>query len=153
MNKQNNKGVCAVSKCLLGEPCRFDGTDKKASQEPWSDSGMTVVGVCPEMAAGLGIPREPCEIVGGDGEDVLLGRARVIDINGNDKTQYYIRGAQCCAEMCRELGVTRAYLKSKSPECGVGRVYDGSFSRILISGDGIFAALLKRMGVELHEAN
>ena len=153
MMEQYKKRVCAVSMCLLGEPCRFDGSAKKASCAAWLDQDLEVVGVCPEIAAGLGIPRDPCEIVDGDGADVLNGKARVIDINGNDKTQDYIRGAEICAELCRKQGVTQAYLKSKSPECGVGRIYDGCFNRTLVPGDGIFATLLKRMGVEVHETD
>lgn len=148
---KEQKTVCAVSKCLLGEACRYDGSHRLHPNPPWA--GMKVIGVCPELAAGLSVPRTPCEIIGGDGACVLDGKARVRDKNGNDKTRDYLRGAEVCAELCKESGVTLAYLKSKSPECGCGRIYDGSHSGKLIPGDGIFAALLKRMGVMVYETD
>lgn len=150
MEKERDKRtVCVVSKCLLGEPCRFDGKSKKVALPPWD--GMEVIALCPELEAGLTVPRPPCEICGGDGTDVLYGRAKILDKFGADKTDAYISGARICAEICKRNGVTRAYLKSKSPECGSGRIYDGTHSRRLILGDGVFAALLKQMGVEVIE--
>ena len=146
---KKSQAPCAVSKCLLGIPCRYDGAVKKVTVPPWGSA--EVIAVCPETAAGLSVPRTPCEIVGGDGADVLLGTARVLDINGADKTDDYIRGAEICADMCKVNGVTQAYLKSKSLECGAGRIYDGSHTGKLIQGDGIFAAMLKEMCITVTE--
>lgn len=103
--------------------------------------------VCPEVDGGLGTPRPPAEIRGGDGRDVLEGRARVVTQAGEDVTEEYLRGARRALERARAAGATTAILKARSPSCGRGGIYDGSFSRSLTAGDGVTAALLQRNGI------
>jgi uncharacterized protein YbbK (DUF523 family) len=106
--------------------------------------------VCPELAGGLGIPRERCEIRRGDGSDVLKGRSGVLSESGRPLTREYIKGSLELAALAKRLGIRRAVLKSDSPACGAGRIYDGTFSRRFRSGDGVFAAALRREGLRLY---
>jgi uncharacterized protein YbbK (DUF523 family) len=138
-----------VSACLAGRQCRYNG-----SGDPDGFVGSLVAAdravlVCPEVDGGLCTPRSPAEIVGGDGHDVLDGRARVVTKEGREVTEAYVRGALEALETARRAGATRAVLKARSPSCGVGRVYDGTFSRSLTVGDGVAAALLRRNGIEV----
>jgi uncharacterized protein YbbK (DUF523 family) len=105
--------------------------------------------VCPEVDGGLGTPRPPAEIVGGDGADVLAGRARVVTSGGADVTGAYVAGARRALAVAQESGARAAILKSRSPSCGKGGIYDGSFSRSLRAGDGVTAALLRANGIEV----
>jgi uncharacterized protein YbbK (DUF523 family) len=110
-----------------------------------------IVLVCPEVLGGLDTPRCPCEIVGGDGGDVLCGTARVLSRDGGDMTQPYVDGAKKTLEIARQCGARRAYLKSRSPSCGYGCIYDGTFSGKLKAGAGVAAQLLKQNGIEVIE--
>ncbi len=105
--------------------------------------------MCPEEEGGLATPRPAAEISGGDGSDVLDGRARVLTGAGEDVTNVYLEGARIAVERAREEGCTAAILKARSPACGCGHVYDGTFSRSLTSGDGVTAAALKRTGIDI----
>ena len=96
------------------------------------------------------MPRLPAEIQGGDGADVLDGRARVVTVSGEDVTVQYLVGARAALEAARRFGLCRAVLKARSPSCGVGQVYDGTFTHRLRPGDGVTAALLKREGITVH---
>jgi uncharacterized protein YbbK (DUF523 family) len=140
--------MVALSSCLAGVKCRYNGLDA------YSDAVMDAVGddyilICPEILAGLKVPRVPCEIVGGSGEDVLRGKAKIVDKNGQDITDEIVLGSEKALEICVKNRVTKAYLKAKSPTCGCGKVYDGSFLGVLREGDGVFAAMLKENGVEV----
>ena len=142
-------GPVLVSACLAGRACRFDG-----SADPDDEVGRLVaegraVLVCPEVDGGLGTPRPPAEIAGGDGADVLAGRARVVTRDGTDVTDAYVAGARRALEAARETGATAAILKARSPSCGIGGIYDGSFSRSLRDGDGVTAALLRAGGLDV----
>lgn len=105
--------------------------------------------VCPEEDGGLATPRPAAEIRGGDGSDVLDGRARVVTEGGVDVTEAYLEGARIALERAREAGARTAILKSRSPSCGRGCIYDGSFSRTLKEGEGVTAALLEREGIQV----
>ncbi len=138
-----------ISACLLGVNCRYDGgnsRDKDAIKRHQHDE---LVPVCPEEAGGLPTPRPAVEIVGGDGNDVLDGKARVLTAEGVDKTEEFLKGAQIALEVAQSTGATSVLLKSKSPSCGCGEIYDGTFSKTLVSGDGVTTALLKRHGIEV----
>jgi len=128
-----------VSACLAGQPCRYDG---KATPHPvvlrLLEQGCAVP-VCPEVLGGLNTPRECVELRAG----------RALCRSGRDVTDEFLRGAQASLERAHAAGCRRAVLKSRSPSCGTGRVYDGSFCGTLVPGDGIFAALLKRHGFSL----
>lgn len=135
-----------ISACLLGVNCRYDGGNCRVSiPNDWA-----LVPFCPEMAGGLGAPRYPAEITGGDGNDVLAGRARVINSLGKDVTEEYIAGAQAALAICRKEGVTRAILKSRSPSCGLSQIYDGSHQKVLRPGPGVCAALLGQHGIKVE---
>ena len=136
----------AVSRCLLGERCRYNGEAKEAVFH-LGDIGKTAFPICPECMAGLEIPREPCEIVGGDGYDVLDGKARVMSRDGKDRTVDFIKGAYEALLEIQRRGSRNVILKSNSPSCGCGKIYDGTFSGTLKDGDGVTTALLKRHGI------
>ena len=128
--------LTAVSACLAGECCRYDG---KANLDPRAavlrKQGALII--CPECLGGLSTPREPAEIIGGDGADVLDGKARVITKSGCDVTDAFLSGAEASLAMCREKGITDAFLKARSPSCGCGIIYDGTFAGVRIPGDGV----------------
>ena len=139
-----------VSSCLLGYPCRYDG--RSCPFEVLSTKGARefLVPVCPEVLGGLPVPRRPAELSGGDGNDVLEGRARVIDVSGRDVTTEFLRGSRLSLGIALESGAKAAILKTRSPSCGTGSIYDGTFSRRLRPGDGVFAALLRKHGITLY---
>ena len=136
-----------VSACLAGRACRFDGSSNEASEVTRLVAEGRAILVCPEEDGGLGTPRPPAEIVGGDGHDVLEGRARVVTRDGQDVTEAYLEGARKALDAARAAGATKAILKARSPSCGKGAIYDGSFTRSLGVGDGVTAALLSQAGL------
>lgn len=143
-------GKILVSACLLGQPVRYDGRGKPLLDpllERWRDEGR-LVPFCPEVSAGMPVPRPPAEISGGrSGLDVLEGRARVIDLAGADLTAEFILAAEKALETARRHGCLHALLIDGSPSCGSISIYDGSFSGQKRAGSGVTAALLAREGV------
>lgn len=139
-----------VSACLAGCACRFDGRAKPQPQVQSLVDGGAAVAVCPEVAGGLGTPRRPAEIVGGDGDDVLDGRARVIDDTGRDVTDAHLQGAAEAVRAARAAGAREAVLKEGSPSCGPTERYDGTFSGVRRPGQGVTAAALRRVGVAVR---
>jgi uncharacterized protein YbbK (DUF523 family) len=136
-----------VSGCLAGQKCRYDGGDCLIEGLRELAARGEGVPVCPERLGGLPAPRGPAEIVGGTGADVLDGKARVLDCAGVDLTGAFVAGAHEALELARALGIRRAVLKEFSPSCGSGRIYDGTFTRVRIPGEGVLAALLRREGI------
>lgn len=126
-----------VSACLLGAPCRYDGKSKPDARVLTLASRYELIPVCAEELGGLKTPRTPAEIVG----------ERVINRDGIDVTAEYVLGASKVLEIARENGCKIAILKSKSPSCGHGEVYDGSFTRTLKAGNGICAEVLIKNGI------
>lgn len=143
-------GLVLVSACLAGYRCRFDGRSCPADAVAELVASGRAVPVCPEVDGGLPTPRLPAEIAGGDGADVLDGRARVLSADGRDITAAYLAGAQAALAKARAAGATRALLKARSPSCGCGEIYDGSFSGGRRAGDGVTAALLRRAGITVQ---
>ncbi len=139
-----------VSSCLMGENCRYDGGAKPCEQIIKMLEGEEYVMFCPEVMGGMDTPRQPCEIVGGDGDDVIDGKARVISKTGQDCTMYYLLGAQMTLEIAMRLQPEKIILKSKSPSCGVGVIHDGGFEGGLREGCGVTAALLRRSGFSIE---
>lgn len=139
------------SACLTGSKCRYDGEAREDAKIKSRYQAGELKAICPECLVKLSIPRCPSEIVGGDGADVLDGKARVLAQDGADLTTAFIEGANKTLEAAKRCGAKRAYLKSKSPSCGCGRIYDGTFTGTLRCGDGVTAALLKRYGIEVVE--
>jgi uncharacterized protein YbbK (DUF523 family) len=138
-----------ISACLAGVACTYRGEAKTRDWAVRLVAEGRAVPVCPEVAGGLGIPRPEAEIVGGQGRDVLDGRARVVSVNGDDVTENYLRGARFASSAAARAGARLAVLKARSPSCGCGDIYDGSFGGVLKAGDGVTAAMLERDGVRV----
>jgi len=100
------------------------------------------VGGCPT-------PRVPSEIADGDGADVLDGKSRVMNKNGEDVTEYFIKGAQEVLKIAKTMGIKKAILKARSPSCGFGSIYDGTFSGKTKRGNGVTSEILVRNGVSV----
>ena len=128
-----------VSACLLGVCCRYDGKSVPNERVIALKDNFTLIPVCPEIFGGLPTPRPPAERTGN----------LVVTLEGNDVTDRYLRGAR---EVLRLAGVFEcriAVLKERSPACGCGKVYDGTFSKTLTDGDGVAAQLLKTRGIDV----
>ncbi|WP_072370442.1 DUF523 domain-containing protein [Rhizobium tibeticum] len=142
-----------VSACLMGHAVRYDGQSKPLAHPAigrWIEEGRLVT-ICPEMSAGMPVPRPPAEIEGGaTGEDVLAGRARVVDITGGDVTEEFGQAAENALALATETGCRYALLIDGSPSCGSGFVYDGTFSGHRQAGNGVTAALLKKAGIAVY---
>ena len=136
-----------ISACLLGVRCRYDGGDSRNETAIKQGQQYALIPVCPEESGGLPTPRPPAEIVGGDGGDVLDGRAKVMTTDGTDVTEAYLKGAHHALRVAQSNRATHVVLKARSPSCGCGDIYDGTFSGTLTPGDGVTTALLKRHGI------
>lgn len=130
----------AISLCLLGVDCNYAGDNSLCEKAVELFGSGRGVAVCPEQLGGLPTPRIPAEIQGN----------RVINRDGEDVTAQFRKGVEEAARVVRLSGCTRALLKSRSPSCGVGKIYDGSFSGSLIDGDGLLTQELKKMGIEVE---
>jgi uncharacterized protein YbbK (DUF523 family) len=132
-----------VSACLLGVPCTHDGTARTFEQVVAlgrrDGPGLRLVPICPESAGGLPTPRPAAERNARDG--------RVRTAAGDDVTDAYERGAVQALGVAGATGATHAVLKARSPSCGCHEVYDGTFSRTRVAGEGVTAAALRRAGV------
>lgn len=139
-----------VSRCLLGHRVRYDGGASGPFDllEQWIEEGR-VVPLCPEVAGGLPTPRAAAEIPGGQGGEVLDGIAVVITTDGEDVSAQFLEGARQALKLVQKHGIRVAVLKANSPSCGNLLTYDGSFSGVKVSGEGVTAALLKRHGVRV----
>ena len=129
-----------VSACLAGVECRYNGTAFPCPGIVALVSSGKAIAVCPEVLGGLEVPRLPAEIV----------EFRVRTIRGEDVTDAYQAGAAAALRIALENGCKSAVLKARSPSCGSGRIYDGSFSGRLIDGNGILAGLLKQAGITVY---
>lgn len=140
-----------VSSCLLGEAVRYHGGDARCEDgilERWHAEGR-LVPVCPEVGAGLPVPRPPAEIAGGDGADVLKGQAMVGDRTGRDVTAALVSGAHEALSAALAAGARLALLKDGSPSCATSYVYDGTFRGQRGPGQGVTAALLSQAGIRV----
>ena len=126
---------CLVSACLIGLCTRYDGQSKGSADCLRQLATYHWSPVCPEQLGGLPTPRRPCRLVGGDGDAVLDGMARVIDQQGLDRSAEFLRGAEMVLTIARLQQVDCCILKSGSPSCGLGPVI------------GVTAALLRRHGI------
>ncbi len=129
-----------ISACLLGTRCRYDGASKAHPLVEELAKRHTLVPVCPEQLGGLATPRPPAERRDG----------RVVTRDGADVTEQYRRGGEEAWRLCRLLGCQAAVLKERSPSCGQGQVYDGTFTGTLTAGDGVTAALLEEHGIPVY---
>ena len=137
-----------VSRCLLGHRVRYDGgaSGPFDQLQQWIAEGR-VVPLCPEVAGGLPTPRAAAEIPGGQGVEVLDGSARVITTEGEDVSAEFLSGAWQALALVQQHGIRIAVLKANSPSCGNLLTYDGTFSGVKVSGEGVTAASLSRRGV------
>lgn len=138
-----------VSSCLAGLKVRYNGThclDEKVAKLIEENKAVTV---CPEVLGGLATPREPAEIIGGDGEDVLDGKAKVMTKSGKDVTEAFLKGAYATLEIAKKVNATLVVLKENSPSCGSTMIYNGEFNGNKIEGNGVTASLLKRNGFKV----
>lgn len=142
-------GRIVLSACLAGVACTHEAQPKTRDWAVKLVAEGRAVPVCPEVAGGLPIPRPAAEIQGGDGGDVVDGDARVVDEHGRDVTDAFVAGAQKARDAARSANAALAILKARSPSCGCGRTYDGTFSGTLRDGDGVTAAMLKREGLRV----
>ena len=128
-----------VSHCFFGEPCRYDGASRVDRQVlELHRAGHNLIPVCPEVLGGLDTPRDPAE---------LQPDGRVVNKEGVDVTAAYRAGAEAALAIARENGCTLAVLKARSPSCGCGEVYDGTFTGTLTPGWGVAARLLMEAGI------
>ena len=151
--KKISNGVKLVSACLLGVNCRYNGKNKLNKKIVEFCQKEKCLAVCPEAFGKLPIPRQPAEIFEGDGKDVLIGKAKVKNKNGKDVTKEFILGANKCLKLAKAFKVKEVILKSNSPSCGSGKIYDGTFSGKLKKGDGVTAALLKQNRIKVKTEN
>ena len=128
-----------VSACLLGIGCRYDGKHRANPDVLALRERYNLIPVCPEIYGGLSTPRIPSERVGD----------KVMMKDGRDVTENYQRGAHEAIELCRIYGIRTAILKERSPSCGRGEIYDGSFTGALTARDGVTAELLIREGIRV----
>ena len=139
-----------VSACLLGIPCAYDGRGRLVEALLPPVTRGQIVPICPEVAGGLPVPRPTAEIVGGDGSDVLDGRARVVTKAGDNVTAAFLRGAERALAVARQHTIPTAILRQRSPSCGSTCIYDGTHSGTVRTGQGVTAALLRRHGVTVY---
>lgn len=139
-----------VSACLCGINCKWDGGNNLDARVLKLLKEGKVIPVCPEQLGGLETPREPCEIINGNGIDVLGGTARV---NGsrqnNDVTAKFIKGAYETLKIAEAVGANIAILKARSPSCGANLIYDGNFNGAKIHGNGVTTQLLLSRGIKV----
>jgi uncharacterized protein YbbK (DUF523 family) len=150
-NKTHPTAFILVSACLLGEPTRFDQGSVKCDHfilDEWLQEGK-IISFCPEVEGGCPTPRPPAEIMSGDGDSVVDGEVKVINVNGQDVTKKFMLGAQKALQLAQRKGVNIALLKARSPSCGNHFIYDGTFSNTLKKGKGVTAALLEREGIRV----
>jgi len=127
----------AVSACLLGENCKYNGGSNYNAELAELLKGHDVIAVCPEVLGGLPVPRTPSEIVEGE----------VITRDGISVDREFKRGAELAFEIVRDSNAELVILQPRSPSCGAEQIYDGTFSGKLIPGEGIFARLLRENGI------
>jgi uncharacterized protein YbbK (DUF523 family) len=139
-----------VSSCLLGIYSKYDGGSNVQELLAKYIKRGKYLPVCPEQLGGLATPRQPVEIAGGCGADVLAGLCSAITKAGDNVSMPFIRGAQEVAAIARTFPVTAAIFKERSPSCGVNLIYDGSFNHITKAGQGVTAALLKQLNIPLY---
>jgi len=136
-----------VSACLLGLDCRYDGGNTKTDELLEFLEDTNYLPICPEQMGGLATPRDPVEITDKDNELIVKSK------NGIDVTSEFVKGANESLKLANLTNAKWAILKSKSPSCGSVNIYDGTFTRTLISGKGLTAELLKENGIEVFNEN
>ena len=154
-NQTKIKQNILISACLLGRKVRYNGTDLLIEHlliKKWQKEAR-LIEVCPEVAGGMSTPRAPAEIVDGNGEQVIIGEAQVIDCHKQDVTQYFISGAKKALKIAKDNNCIAAILTDRSPSCGSNQIYDGSFSGTRMEGMGVTSALLVQNNIRVFNQN
>ena len=139
MTDQPKRCRYIISACLSGIACRYDRRSNFSSEIASLVQKGLAIPVCPEVLGGLPVPRAACEICHG----------RIQDEHGGDKTEFFVKGALIALRIALDRHCTHAILKARSPSCGHGYVYDGTFSHTLTKGNGIFADMLMQHGIRI----
>ena len=146
---EKGKFEIIISACLLGIPCRYNGKSKINKEALDLFLKGKALLICPEIVSGQKTPRPACEIIKGDGRDVIRGNARVVDKDGNDYTEEFIKGSRTILDdVVSKHNIKKALLKSGSPSCGVDNIYSGKFDGKKIKGCGVLTALLEESGID-----
>lgn len=133
-----------ISSCLCGKKCRYDGNSSYVKElASLVDSGLAI-SVCPELLGGLPVPRPRCEVITDS-----HGNVHVHGNDGEDYTTEFMLGADRALKLALENGISLAILKSLSPSCGSGQIYDGTFSGTLIKGNGLTAGIFLNSGIDV----
>ena len=132
-----------VSSCLLGINCKYNGKSNINEDIIKLKGQFELVPICPEVLGGLGTPRTPAEII----------NDKVINKDGIDVTKNYFDGAKKALEILKQNNIKIVILKSKSPSCGNGEIYDGTFSHNLRAGNGIAAKMFLENNIEIYNEN
>jgi uncharacterized protein YbbK (DUF523 family) len=136
---QKNEYEYIVSACLCGEYCRYDGkTSIKDNIKKLVDDNKAIM-VCPEVMGGMSTPRLPCEIK----------ENKVINVDNENKTENFLLGANEVLKIAKKYNIKKAILKEKSPSCGSHLIYNGSFNKTLIKGEGMTTKLLRENKIEV----
>ena len=143
----NKNQVTLCSACLLGTPCAYDGKPRTNEKIIALSKKEMFIPICPEVLANLLTPRNPAEIYFADGIDIIDGKAHVYTKEREDVTLPFLRGAYRVLGIARSIESVRFIGKSRSPSCGVGQIYDGTFTKTLRDGDGVTSALLRSKGL------
>lgn len=133
--------MIAVSECLVGGNCKYNGGNNYHDTLVHYIKNIDTITICPEVLGGLLVPRVPCELVGN----------QVKSKEGLDVTKEFVAGAEKSLSICKQDGVQTAILQSRSPSCGCGEIYDGTFTKQLIQGDGVTTKLLKENGIAVYD--
>ena len=136
-----------VSGCIVGIHCRYNGSTDVKDNVMKKLQGINFIPLCPEQLGGLSTPRPRAWISSGDGGDVLAGRSSITTETGEDVTDNFIRGAKEVELIVKLLGIKSAYMKSKSPSCGFGKIWSAAGK--LVDGNGVCTALLAQNNVEI----
>lgn len=138
-----------LSSCLAGYNVRYNGSNAMNKVAYWLATHGQAITVCPEIMSGLQTPRPSAEIVGGKAKAVFEGSACVQEDRGQDVSENFMAGAELVRKIVKDNQITVAFLKDKSPSCGVNYVYDGTFNGQIVPGMGVTAQLLKEQGVKI----
>ena len=131
----------AVSACLLGHDCKYNGSNNRSQNVLDYIKGHEVIPVCPEVTGGMPVPRIPVELKNG----------RAINRDGEDVTEFFLKGVKLTMKKMQDIDL--AILQPRSPSCGCKQIYDGSFTKTLIAGKGMFAQALAEAGIPMMDGD
>ena len=132
-----------ISACLVGINCKYNGKNNYNEKALELVKSGKAIPICPEQLGGLTTPRNPSEI------KIINNKRYVINNQNEDVTEQFVRGANEVLKLAKELDVEKVILQSRSPSCGVGKIYSGNFDKKLIDGNGILAQMLIENNIEV----